>query len=121
MWALRTTVPPGKPLSCAWKRTLPLPVIAPVVSRGTVKVMVAVPRALGSAFVIGGVSFAALSCTVKVIGPWLFDGVVGLSLPHAVTSVTNATAASLLIGPLLLCILGPRTRNLGTGYDDPFV
>ena len=65
----------GKPDSCAEKLTVPPPVTAPVAaSRGTLKVMVAVPRALASALVTGGTSLAALSGAVNTIGPVLLDG-----------------------------------------------
>jgi hypothetical protein len=68
-------------------------------SRGTLNVIVAVPRALASAFVIGGTSLAALSCAVKMIGPVLPDGVVGLSLPHAAARIKAVPiAASRFIG-----------------------
>src|SRR5262249_612988 len=109
MCARFSVVPPGNPLTVAEKLTVPPPMMLPDVSRGTLKTIVAVPRAFESALLNAGTSLAALRFAVKVIGPWLLvppDGVVGLSLPHAVTSATSATAASLFIGPFLLCIVG---------------
>ena len=90
--------------------------IVPVESRGTVKVMVAVPRALASAFVIGGVSFAALRLAVNVIGPVLPppDGVVGLSLPHAViikATVTMLPVFSSDVSSIWNRVKGPRIRD----------
>src|SRR4051794_17663120 len=84
-------VPPGKLASWPTKLTVPAPVTAPVASRGTLNVIVTVPRALASALVIGGTWLAALSVAVKVIGPVLLDGVVGLSLPHA-AAISSAAA-----------------------------
>jgi hypothetical protein len=46
---------------------------------------------LASAFVTGGTSFAALNADVKTTGP--FVGVVGESLPQAVTAVRMASRA----------------------------
>src|SRR5215203_646787 len=77
MCAATTEVPDGKLLSCTAKVTLPPPVTAPVLSRGTLKVMVAVPRPPDSAPETGGTSLAALSVVEKTIGP-VVDGPVGV-------------------------------------------
>ena len=94
-------VPPGKLETCAEKFTVPPPLTPPVAgSRDTLNVIVAVPRAFASAFVIGGVSFWALSCAVNTMGPVLLVGVVGLSLPQAAASISAVPiAASRFIGP----------------------
>src|SRR3982751_2472237 len=87
-------VPPGKLASWPTKLTVPAPVTAPLASRGTLNVMVTAPRALASALVVGGTWLAALSVALKVIGPVLLDGVVGLSLPHATVMSSAAPIAA---------------------------
>src|SRR5436190_396764 len=75
------------------------PRIAPVGLCCMSRVIVARPRALASALVIGGTSLAALITAVKTIAP-VFDGVVGvlLSPPHAATNRSAApTSASRVI------------------------
>src|SRR5687768_14235169 len=75
---------------------VPAPVTAPPASRGTLKLIVTLPRPFASGPVTAGTSFAALSCEVNTIGP-VFDGPAGLSLssPHPATRARamNRTAA----------------------------
>src|SRR5687768_1999179 len=87
IWAARATVPAGNPDTCAEKFAVPGPVTTPALSRGTVMVIVAVPRASRSAFDTGGTSLLAANATVKTTGP--SDGSVGLS-PHAAPRIASA-------------------------------
>ena len=95
IWAARTTAPTGKPVSWTEKFMRPGPVMAPEESRGAVRVIVAVPRALASALVTGGTSLAALSAAVKTIGPVV--GLVGELLPQPAAAVSIAISASLFM------------------------
>src|SRR5215207_6924724 len=79
----------GNELSWMPKVTVPPPVIAPAESRGTLNVMVVVPRAVDSALVTGGTSLAALSCAENTIGP-VFDGCVRESSSQAAASASTA-------------------------------
>src|SRR3954469_112981 len=75
-------VPLGNPDVWTSKVTVPGPVIVPLLSRGTLKVMMTKPRPLASSSVIGGTSLAGLIWAVKVSGP-VVDGPAGLSSPQA--------------------------------------
>src|SRR4051812_29216622 len=75
-------VPAGKPVRSNEKFAV-ASVMAPAESRVRFIVILAVPRALVSALVIGGFSFAALNAAVKLIVFGGVDGPAGLSLPHA--------------------------------------
>ena len=69
---------------------LPPPVMLPALSRGTSNVIVTDPWAFASAPLTAGTSFDALNCAVKVMG--VFDGSIGLSLPHAAAIIATAAA-----------------------------
>jgi hypothetical protein len=67
-------------------------------------VMTAVPRAVDSAFVIGGTSFCADNCTVKMV---VVLGDAGLLLPHpAAPTVRMLTASANRFIAVLLRVLG---------------
>src|SRR5260221_5076564 len=92
MWAMLTALHAGKLFSDTLKST--------VFFTESI-VMTAVPRAVASAFVIGGTSFSADNCTVKMVVVLGDDG--GL-LPHPaapidsmLTAIANRFIAVLLV------------------------
>src|SRR5512145_2681395 len=69
-------------------------VIAPPASRVRSNVICAAPRALDSAFAIGGTSLLAARLAVNTI--WFgFEGAVGLSSSHPATSSATAQTANI--------------------------
>jgi hypothetical protein len=79
-------------------------------------VMTAVPRAVDSAFVIGGTSFRADSCTVKIFVV-LGDVGVLLLLPHPAAPIARTvTAIASFLIPVLL--VSQYVKSVGQREDD---